>query len=158
MKNLHTLSVVVRGLPCLLITTLRSFSSSQSSMVSFCFFSSSSSFSSRVSVYKSFLAALRSTLGSCENLHFRPFSQCPCLKKRQRTVFGSTPKATFWTCTGLNNSRFSLLARSAAAFSASRFSFSAAFFFSSRFLLLAACACSCWICFLAAPPFFYIER
>ena len=43
MKNLHTLSVVVFGFPCLLSTTCRSFSSSQSSMPSFFFASSSAS-------------------------------------------------------------------------------------------------------------------
>ena len=94
-KNLHTLSVVVLGLPCLLMTTCRSFSSSvsvrrspvsqplqvhkpssQSAISSF--FLSSSSFS-LVSLYKSFFSPLRSTLKSWLNLHFFPFSQFPCL-------------------------------------------------------------------------------
>ena len=62
MKNLHTLSVVVLGLPCLLITTCRSFSSSQSSIWSFVFAASASS--SRVSVYRLFFSPLRSTFKS----------------------------------------------------------------------------------------------
>lgn len=50
----------------------------------------------------------------------------------------------------------SLLACSAAAFSASRRAFSASFFFSSAFLLVLAWASSWAICRRALPPFFYI--
>lgn len=147
MKNLQTLSVVVFGFPCLLITTLRNFSSSQFSMVSSFFFCSSVS-SSRPSSYRFFFTAFLSILKSCENLHFLPtlhqplppsggkwtyipFSQWPFLKYTQTTLFGSTPNGTFCTCTGLNKSATSFFACSAAIFSASRLALSAAFRFSS---------------------------
>ena len=106
MKYLHTLSVVVLGLPCLLITTCRSLAkilvsilsdsrgschphcwnwyiipSSQSAMSSFFFCSSSSSFSfSLVSWYRSLFCPFLSILKSWLNLHFLPFSQLPALK------------------------------------------------------------------------------
>ena len=76
MKNLHTLSVVVRWLPFLDRTTDRSFSSSQSAEVS-CFLVSSSS--ARESVYRFRFSVLRSTSRSWANLHFLPFSQLPFL-------------------------------------------------------------------------------
>ena len=151
-KNLHTLSVVVLGFPCLLSTTLRSFSSSQLAMSSF--FSSSSS-SSRVSVYKFLFSVLRSTARSCENLHFLPFSHAPFLKNWHTTVLGSTPNGTFWFCTGLNSSAASLRASSAAFFSFSRCSFSASLRFWSALFEEAAAAWIRFISFCAAPPFFY---
>lgn len=77
MKNLHTLSVVVFGFPCLLITTSRSFSSSHPAISSFRFSSSSSS--SLVSVYRFRFSLFRPTSRSWLNLHFLPFSQLPCL-------------------------------------------------------------------------------
>ena len=135
MKNLHTLSVVVFGLPCLLNTTCRSFSSSQSSMPSFHLASSSAS---RVSWYRFFFSPFRSTAGSWLNLHFLPFSQLPCLKNMQSTVLGSTPKGTFCACTGLKSSAVSRLAASEAAFSRSFWAFSASFRFCSGVLAEAA--------------------
>src|SRR6202044_1524111 len=87
-KYLQTLSVVVLGFPCLLRTTFRSFSSSQSSILSFSFSSFSSS---RVSWYKSRFCPFRPTSRSWLNLHFLPFSHFPALKNWQSTVFGSTP-------------------------------------------------------------------
>jgi hypothetical protein len=153
MKNLHTLSVVVFGFPCLLMTTFRSFSSSHSALVSF-FLTSSSSSLSRLSVYKLLFSVLRSTLGSCENLHFLPFSQLPFLKNWQRMVFGSTPNGTFWIWTGLKRSATSLAACAAAAFSFSFCSFSACFFFSSG-VPPDDVALICLICLCAAPPFLF---
>lgn len=152
-KYLHTLSVVVLGLPCLLNTTLLSFSSSQFTMSSF-LFSSSASSPSLVSVYSDLFSPFRSTAKSCENLHFLPLSQVPFLKNWHNTVLGSTPKGTFWTCTGLKSSAASRRASSAAFFSFSLCNFSASFFFWSGVLALAAACWICLICFWAAPPFF----
>ena len=155
-KYLQTLSVVVFGFPCRLNTTFRSFSSSQSSILSFC----NSSFrfassSSRVSWYKSLFAPFLSTFRSCENLHFLPFSHWPFLKNWHSTVLGSTPNGTFCTCTGLNSSAASARAASDAAFSLALASFSASLRFSSGVLLDLAWAFSCSICRLAWPPFLF---
>ena len=85
-------SVVVRGLPAFDNTTVRSFSSSQVSIVSIWWEwlmryeqlvmnwkYTPWSFSSRLSSYKFFFSTLRPTLRSWLNLHFVPFSQLPAL-------------------------------------------------------------------------------
>ena len=48
----------------------------------------------RASAYKFRFAAFPSTDGSWLNLHLSPFLHKPCLKKAQKTDFGSTPKMT----------------------------------------------------------------
>ena len=128
--------------------------SSQSAMSSFRFASSSPSLS-LVSLYKSRFSPFLSTARSWLNLHFRPFSQLPCLKKMHSTVLGSTPNGTFCTCTGLKSSAASRLACSEAAFSLSRCAFSASLRFCSGVLASAAWDFMRAICFCDWAPFFY---
>lgn len=79
-RELQLTSVVVFCFDSCCVTTLRSFSSSQSSMLSVCQLSLVAStftdipffLSSRVSSYRLTLSTLRPTFGSCENLHLLP--------------------------------------------------------------------------------------
>ena len=52
------------------------------------------SFSARLSVYKSILAAFLPTIKSCENLQRLPFVHTPALKKAHSTDLGSVPGET----------------------------------------------------------------
>uniref|UniRef100_A0A182V4L9 Uncharacterized protein n=1 Tax=Anopheles merus TaxID=30066 RepID=A0A182V4L9_ANOME len=77
-------------------TTSASFSSDQFSIVSF-------TSASRMSTCIDRFSDLRSTAGSCENLHLSPFVQVPCLKKAHSTDLGSAPASSFCVATGLNS-------------------------------------------------------
>ena len=123
-QNILTMSVAFAfSDPCFFLTTSSSFSSSHSSIFSFSsslkgiknvwamlaslnvisnyktIISALSTASTskniyRASAYKFRFAAFPSTDGSWLNLHLSPFLHKPCLKKAQKTDFGSTPKMT----------------------------------------------------------------
>ncbi|EDZ69307.1 hypothetical protein AWRI1631_152520 [Saccharomyces cerevisiae AWRI1631] len=133
MKYLHTLSVVVFGLPCFDRITFLSFSSSQLSIVSF-------SFSLLVSWYKSFFSILLPTFKSCENLHLAPLLQFPSLNRAQTMDLGSTPARTLWSATGLNSALRSASSASLRFFSSSFFNLISSFLGSD-------CDCTCLMYF-----------